>query len=99
VSLALLLYPRNAAGYPGGLSENGFAADVEPGEYLVCIQRPERRCGTAKIVPGGDVSSISNLPGLERSPDARIAALTLLSAPLDFRADRVQRPVRAEPVA
>jgi hypothetical protein len=55
VSLSLLLYPPNAAGYPGGLSDEGFAAEVEPGQYTVCIQRPAAACGTRTVVPGGDV--------------------------------------------
>ena len=55
VPLSLLLYPPDASGYPGGLTEDGFAGDVEPGDYTVCIQRPERRCSTRVVAPGSDV--------------------------------------------
>lgn len=55
VPLAFLLYPPDATGRPGGLSGEGFVADVEPGDYTVCAQIPAPVCGTQRVIPAGDV--------------------------------------------
>lgn len=54
VPLVHLFYPPDTSGYPGGLSEDGFAADVEPGEYTVCAQVPVPVCGTQRVIPAGN---------------------------------------------
>jgi hypothetical protein len=54
VPLVFLLYPPDASGFPGGLTKEGFIADVEPGEYTVCAPMPFPVCGTQRVIPSGD---------------------------------------------
>jgi hypothetical protein len=63
VSIDLLLYPPDASGYPGGLGKDGFDLQIEPGEYTVCVQRPERRCSTSVLEPGSEILLDLRPPG------------------------------------
>ena len=54
LGLTMLFYPPGADGYPGGMTPNGFIAEMEPGPYTVCRSEALDRCRTVTVREGSE---------------------------------------------
>lgn len=52
LALNMLVYPRSGAGIPRGIGSGGFALELDPGSYTLCIPRQKLECQTLSLTAG-----------------------------------------------
>lgn len=50
--LNMLVYPRSGTTLPRGIGNGGFALEIDPGPYTLCIPRQQTECQTLSLTAG-----------------------------------------------